>query len=446
MEMAILNSITSSGVPGLGDISWGTHFCHFYDSRSDLADTLVPFFKTGLENNEACLWVTCDPYSAAGARDELGAVVPDLAERERAGQIEIIDHDQWYRMHGRNNDARTTLQGWLDREAAALRHGFQGLRLTGNTYWLERGDWDSFMAYEQLVNQTFQKHRIIGLCSYCLSRCTPANVLDVVGTHQFALSRRRGVWEVVEGSSLKLAREDLVRLRASEQALRESDRRKDDFLAMLAHELRNPLAPIRSGLELLTPESPDQQELLNLIQRQLQHLVRLVDDLLDVSRIMRGRIELRRECIDLAAVIQHAIEAVRPQIDDHGQQIEVSLPEEPVWIDADQVRMTQVLQNVVHNASRHSEPGELIKIEVNGDEGDFVQIHVRDYGSGIEPEMLSRIFELFVQTECSLDRVGGWKRPNSGWSPPFELRWRATTKTVLPCIRNSPASGLRDAL
>src|SRR5262245_20898748 len=110
---------TVGGVPGLDEVPWGTHFCQFYESAQDLRDTLVPFFKAGLEQDEACVWVTCAPFPAATARAALRAVVPDLAEREARGQIEIVDHDAWY-LHAGQYDALETLRVWLDRQERAL--------------------------------------------------------------------------------------------------------------------------------------------------------------------------------------------------------------------------------------------------------------------------------------------------------------------------------------
>lgn len=394
-----------SGVPGVGDVGWGSHFCHFYDSRDDLADTLVPYFQSGLENNEACLWVTSEPFSSADAWDALEAVVPDLSRRERAGQIEIIDHGEWYRRVARHG-ARDTLQAWVDREAAALQRGFSGLRLTGNTYWLDRADWDSFMEYESLVNQAFRRYRIVGLCSYCLSQCTPYDVLDVVRTHEFAVTRRSGTWEVLEGATLKLARQDLRRLQESEQKLRDADRRKDEFLAMLGHELRNPLTPIRSGIDLLSLEDGPHQDVIQLMQQQVEHLVRLVDDLLDISRILRGNVELRREHVDVRTIVGRSLQSVRHALDQQEQIVHAALPEEPLYLNADPVRMAQVLENLLINASKYSMHGGRIEIAVERDEESAI-IRVSDNGVGMDSDLLPEVFDLFTQSARSLDRSQG---------------------------------------
>lgn len=198
---------------------------------------------------------------------------------------------------------------------------------------------------------------------------------------------------------------DISRIKQAEHALRDVDRRKDEFLAMLAHELRNPLAPLRSGLDLLTlgDGSP---EVIELMERQMEQLVRLVDDLLDVSRIMRGRIELRRVPVELAQVIARAFETARPLIDAQRHQLTQSLPPRPVWLDADPVRLAQAVANLLNNAAKYTDPGGQIWLSAEVREGD-VCISVRDSGIGIDSGLLPHVFELFTQAERTIDRSQG---------------------------------------
>ncbi|WP_169157540.1 PAS domain S-box protein [Brasilonema bromeliae] len=191
--------------------------------------------------------------------------------------------------------------------------------------------------------------------------------------------------------------------------VREADRRKEDFLSLLAHELRNPLAPVRNGLEILKMAGRDPNAVdmvVEMMERQVQHLVRLVDDLLDVSRIMRNKIELRRERIDLVAVIERAVEIARPGVDAGGHTLVVSPPAEPVPLHGDLVRLVQVVGNLLNNAARYSDPGG--KIELSGERvGDRAVIRVRDRGIGIAPEMLSKIWDMFVQGDRRPSRSHG---------------------------------------
>jgi two-component sensor histidine kinase len=250
-------SRTPSGIAAVGDLAWGTHFCQFYEDRNDLADALVPFFKAGLESNEKCLWVTSQPLGVEDARVSLRAAVPDLEQRERRGQIEIIDFQNWYVRKG-NLSPDETVEQWLRRAKAAVDDGYSGLRLTGNTFWLECDAFDEFASYENQVNTRFSSQPIIALCSYCLGRCRPADVLEVVRNHQFAISRRRGSWEVIEDASLKVARSDLEQLN-SELERRVEDRtaelqrtldEKDELFREVHHRVRNNLQIISSLVRL----------------------------------------------------------------------------------------------------------------------------------------------------------------------------------------------------
>ncbi|AET92129.1 PAS/PAC sensor hybrid histidine kinase [Burkholderia sp. YI23] len=203
---------------------------------------------------------------------------------------------------------------------------------------------------------------------------------------------------------------DISERKAAELLLREADRRKDEFLAMLAHELRNPLAPIRNAVDLLDPDrEPSVQHFATvraIIDRQVRHLSRLVDDLLDVARITQGKITLRRETVDLAAAIAAAIETVQPALERKRHALTVKLPDAPVYVAGDNVRLAQVFGNLLSNASKYSlEDGEIaIETEQFGDE---VRIAVRDKGIGIAHDMLPHIFDLFVQSETSLERSEG---------------------------------------
>jgi len=198
-------------------------------------------------------------------------------------------------------------------------------------------------------------------------------------------------------------------LRKRIEALDEADRQKDEFLAMLAHELRNPLAPMRNALHLLKmpdAEPPVAQHARAIMDRQLSHLVRLVDDLLDVSRIVRGKVELRRELTDLRTIVQRAVETAQPALDAHGHRLQAQLPDEPVWVHADVVRLAQAIANLLTNAAKYTGPAGNVSL-LAGVQDDHAVVTVRDTGVGIPPDMLPRVFDLFVQGDRSLERSQG---------------------------------------
>lgn len=192
------------------------------------------------------------------------------------------------------------------------------------------------------------------------------------------------------------------------EALHEADRRKNEFLALLAHELRNPLAPLRNGLHLLTmSDDPTvRAKALGVMDRQLRHMVRLVDDLLDVSRITRGKLDLRRERVLVDTVLHEAIEAVQPLVDAGRHTLDVTLPEEPVALFADGTRLAQVFGNLLANACKYTPEGGRIALGAERIAHEVV-IRVRDNGTGIPPDMLDRIFEVFTQVDRTLERTAG---------------------------------------
>ena len=191
--------------------------------------------------------------------------------------------------------------------------------------------------------------------------------------------------------------------------LREADRRKDEFLALLAHELRNPLAPVINAAHILRirgSHDPDVAWCHDVIERQAFQLTRLVDDLLDVSRITRGKIKLKREMVSLDAVVANAVETSRPLIDARRHTLTVELPEPPVVLYADKARLTQVIANLLNNAAKYQNPGGQIQLCAER-QGDQAMIMIRDRGIGIAVEMLHEVFELFSQGERTLDRAQG---------------------------------------
>ena len=202
---------------------------------------------------------------------------------------------------------------------------------------------------------------------------------------------------------------DVTDRKQAQEALKDADRRKDEFLATLAHELRNPLAPICTSLQILNMPRVDAATALEtreMMERQVHHLVRLVDDLLDVSRVMRGKIELRKEYIELATVVARAVETTRPLIDAQGHQLEIDVPNESLLMNADPVRIAQVIGNLLTNAAKYTEANGRISIVARREEG-MVDLTVRDNGIGIAPDVLAHVFELFVQADHSTARSQG---------------------------------------
>lgn len=197
-----------TGIDVVGEVPWGTHFCQFYQTTQDLVETLVPYFREGLLANEFCMWVTSAPLEREEAIAALKAGMPDLEDRILNDQIEVLDYSQWYTRSGRF-DSDLTLAGWMEKLEDATRRGFEGLRLSGNTYWLEESNWKDFEQYEAKINGVTGKHRIMALCTYSLEQCGAAEILDVIRNHEFALIRKSGKWELIESSTTEQLKKDL---------------------------------------------------------------------------------------------------------------------------------------------------------------------------------------------------------------------------------------------
>ena len=208
----------------------------------------------------------------------------------------------------------------------------------------------------------------------------------------------------VDFTDRKLAEE---KLRVLALDLAEVGRRKDQFLAMLGHELRNPLAPIHNAVQLLrlANASPQRvQAATGMLERQVGQMVRLVDDLLDVNRIGRGKIELRRARTELTAIVKHAVEAARPLPQWSKRELSISVPPQPIFVDGDPTRLGQIIGNLLSNACKFTEPGGRVRVTVERD-GEEAVLHVRDDGIGIAADQLPRIFDMFAQVDSSLQRT-----------------------------------------
>ncbi|MFB3879696.1 MAG: PAS domain S-box protein [Armatimonadota bacterium] len=211
-----------TGIEVIGSAPWGTHFCQFYETARDLTEILVPYFAAGLRQNEFCMWVTSEPLGVEEAKAALEAAVGELGPYLGSGQLEILDYGEWYTAGGKF-DASRVLQGWVDRLAAAQAKGFEGLRLTGNTFWLEQSDWRDFTQYEATVDSVIGRYRMLAICTYSLRKCGAPELLDVMANHAFALIKRGGEWQIIESAER----------RRVEQALRDSEQRWAATLASI---------------------------------------------------------------------------------------------------------------------------------------------------------------------------------------------------------------------
>src|SRR5229473_380577 len=197
-------ALRNTGIEPVGEMPWGTHFCHFYETRDDLLETLLPFFKAGLEAGEFCAWVVSEPLTEEAVWQALDRTVPGFDRYVSDQSIEVLKARDVY-LAGGEIDLHRIIRNWSAKLERALSRGYQGIRVSGNTAWLEQKQWRDFMEYETELNRGIGDQPMLVLCTYPLATCGATEFLDVTGTHQFAVAKRRGRWEVVETPQLTQA-------------------------------------------------------------------------------------------------------------------------------------------------------------------------------------------------------------------------------------------------
>jgi PAS domain S-box-containing protein len=205
------SELRETGISVIGDVCWGTHFCYFYETKQDLLETLVLYFKAGLKNKEFCLWVVSQALTVEEAKHALGQAVPDIERHLAEGGLEIHRHDEWYLTDGRR-DPQRVLQSWREKLNQTSANGYAGLRASGDGGWIQNDDWMVFREYEKQVNALVADQRSIILCTYPLATSPGDQIFDAAHIHQVAVARRNGRWEMIETPGLKQAKAEIKRL------------------------------------------------------------------------------------------------------------------------------------------------------------------------------------------------------------------------------------------
>lgn len=190
-------ALRKTGIDVLGDMPWGTHFCLFYETKEDLLDALVPYFKAGLQNNEFCVWAVSEPLTLQQAEHALRQAVPAFDRQLADGNIEILSGREWYLKENKFDLKRVT-DGWNEKLRAALARGRDGMRVSGNAFWLDTEYWPDFKLYEQQIDASLAGQPMTVLCTYPLAASRASDVLDVALAHQGTIARRKGVWELID--------------------------------------------------------------------------------------------------------------------------------------------------------------------------------------------------------------------------------------------------------
>jgi C4-dicarboxylate-specific signal transduction histidine kinase len=421
-----------TGIDVVGDMPWGTHFCLFYETRDDILDTLVSYCKTGLESQEFCLWVVSEPVTVDEAKHALNRTVPELDRYVADHSIEIVSAREWY-LQGGTFDLKRVIGGWHEQLARALASGYAGVRVTGDTAWLEKKDWKDFCEYEEALNESVANQRLAVLCTYPLAACGAAEILDVVRTHQFATAKRRGSWDVIETAGLKQAKAEIKRLNeeleqrvvertsqltAASEALREVQAELahvtrmttlGEVTASFAHELNQPLAAIVNNanacLGLLSRGRHD----LEAVREALADIVSDADRASAIIERVRGlakRTPPEKAPLRLVDVVDDVVALAAAESVARGVAIRTDVAADLPVVLGDRVQLLQVLLNLVVNGmdamSTVDEPERRLDILGRPDTRDgspAARISVQDRGVGLDAAKMDRLFEAFYTTK-----------------------------------------------
>jgi C4-dicarboxylate-specific signal transduction histidine kinase len=435
--------LRKTGIGVVGDVPWGSHFFMLYETKEDLLDTLVPYFKAGLESGELCLWVVSEPLTEAEARNALRKAVPEFEHYLADRSIEIVGGRRFY-FSGNDPDLPQVIRTWAAKTDYAVTHGYAGLRVSANTAWLEGKDWKAFSDYENEVNNSISRWPMTALCTYRLAGSTAAEILDVTRTHQFAIARRNRGWEVVETSELKQAKSEIKRLhdqlerrviertqqltavneemrkeiierQHAEEALLEAQaelarvtRAVDmgELVATIAHEVNQPLTAIVTNgnfcLRRLEGVTPNLGELRAAIAEIVSDGAR-ASAVISRIRVLLMKGALRRTGLEINRIIQDVRILLRTELTRGHVSLRIDLAPDLPRVAGDQVQLQQVLINLIMNAVEAmrlcaERPRKLLIRSAKSTDGVLVQ--VQDSGPGIEPHLADRIFEPFFTTKA----------------------------------------------
>ena len=427
---AVSTETRKTGIEVVGDMPWGTHFCLFYETKEDLLEILTSYCRAGLESGEFCLWIVAEPLTVEEATGALKDTVPGFSRYLADSSIEIVSARDWY-LSGGTFDLKRVTAGWLEKLARASAKGYVGVRVTGDTAWLQKKDWKHFCEYEEGLNEAVANQRLAVLCTYPLAACGAMEILDVVRTHQFAVAKRHGDWDVIETAGLKLAKEEIKRLndeleqrvleRTSQlmlasEALREAQAElahvnrvttMGQLAASIAHEVNQPLAAsvtnAHAGLRWLGLQPPNLEE----VREALAAIVTDSNRASDVINRMRALIKkapARKDGLQINEVILEVTALMRGELVKSGVSLNTQLAQGLPLIQGDRVQLQQVLVNLIMNAVEAmgsvNHGSRKLLIGTGADESGGVRISVQDSGPGLNSQIFDRIFDPFYTTKA----------------------------------------------
>jgi signal transduction histidine kinase len=409
-------NLQATGIEAVGDmVSWGGHFCLFYETQEDLLDALVSYCKSGLEQGEYCLWVVAEPLTIEQAGQALQRVVPTFDRHFAESRIEIISSQDLFLQGGTFDDKRVAA-AMQEKLSLMSAKGYPGLRVTGDTSWLTNKDWAHFCELEENVNKLMGNQRLSVLCTYPLAECGPCEILDTVRTHDFAIARRSGGWDIIEMATLKRAKAEIERLN-KELEQRVAERTNElahvnrvtamgQLTASITHEVMQPMSAAvtnaLAALRWLNSEPPNLENTRQALDRVLKTGNRAID-VIERIRALIKKAPPRKDALQINDTILEAIALTRDEVLKNGISVQTQLAEGLPAVHGDRVQLQQVILNLTINAieamSDISNGSRELLIRTGKDASDGVLVAVQDSGSGLSPDGFEQLFEAFYTTK-----------------------------------------------
>jgi signal transduction histidine kinase len=468
-------SLRKTGLDVLGERPWGTHFCVFYETNDDLVEILIPYFKTGIENREFCFWVLADDLTEDDARSALSRAVPRSDRHLIEKNVEFLGSDECYLKGGAFNLDRVTAE-WGERLDRALAAGYEGIRVSGYAGWLQTREWPDFWKYEGSLNKSIVDLPMIVLCTYPLTGSSGSDILDVAHTHQCAVSRRGGNWEVIETAALKEAKEEIERLngeleqrvidRTLELSVAQGELSRVERLttmgrlaASITHEIAQPISAMVSNAESclnwLTNPIPDIDHARESVRAVVEDGQRATDVFRSIRSLVQ-RAEPRMVTLDINGVIGEVLVLAHAELQNQDVLVRADLKATLPRLRGDRVQLQQVLLNLVTNAIQamadvRNRP-RVLTIRSKAHERDDILVEVEDSGIGLDPTGIDHIFESMFTTKpdgmgmgLSISRSIVAAHGGRLWASPSDC-FGAIFRIVLPCEvsdtpQNSEARG-----